>query len=168
MNVADELGALVSVGEAVVQQTEDGYEISLPAVFEKRECEFAISLTEDMVNIVSMSFNPVYTVGENLARAGMNTVMGMGTVFVVLIFISFIIDCFKYIGKAEKKPAPAAVPAPAPAPVAAAPAVEENLADDLELVAVITAAIAASTGASSDGLVVRSIKRAPASKWKRA
>jgi hypothetical protein len=31
--------------------------------------------------------------------------------------------------------------------------------DDLELVAVITAAIAASTGASTDDFVVRSIKR---------
>jgi hypothetical protein len=45
---------------------------------------------------------------------------------------------------------------------------EEELVDDLELVAVITAAIAAATNSSTDGLVVRSIKRAPAAKWKRA
>ena len=37
--------------------------------------------------------------------------------------------------------------------------VEENLVDDLELVAVITAAIAASENARADGLVVRSIIR---------
>ena len=36
---------------------------------------------------------------------------------------------------------------------------EPELSDDLELVAVITAAIAAYTGNSTDGLVVRSIKR---------
>ena len=36
---------------------------------------------------------------------------------------------------------------------------EENEADDLELIAVITAAIAASEGTSSDGLVVRSIRK---------
>ena len=36
---------------------------------------------------------------------------------------------------------------------------ESDETDDLELVAVITAAIAASEGTSSDGLVVRSIKR---------
>ena len=54
---------------------------------------------------------------------------------------------------------------PVPAP---APAEEEELTDDLELVAVITAAIAASENTSADGLVVRSIKRAPVSKWKRA
>ena len=38
------------------------------------------------------------------------------------------------------------------------------MSDDLELVAVITAAIAASTGSSPSGLVVRSIKRASARK----
>ena len=59
-------------------------------------------------------------------------------------------------------------PAPAPAPVQAAPAAEEDLTDDLELVAVITAAIAAFDNTSADGLVVRSIKRAPGAKWKRA
>ena len=36
---------------------------------------------------------------------------------------------------------------------------EEQLTDDLELVAVISAAVAASTGASADSFVVRSIRR---------
>ena len=58
---------------------------------------------------------------------------------------------------------PAAEPEPA-----VVQAEEENLADDLELVAVITAAIAASTGTSPSGLVVLSIRRAPAGKWKKA
>ncbi len=66
---------------------------------------------------------------------------------------------------AASAPAPAASAAPV---TVAAPAVEEELVDDLELVAVITAAIAAATGSSADGLVVRSIKRAPGAKWKRA
>ena len=44
---------------------------------------------------------------------------------------------------------------------------EEDLTDDYELVAVIAAAIAASEGAAStDGFVVRSIRRANTSKWK--
>ena len=86
-----------------------------------------------------------------------------------MIFISWLISLFKYIGNFDKKskqtaPAPKAA---APAPVAA-PVVEENLTDDLELVAVITAAIAASTGTSPNGLTVRSIRRAPGNKWKRA
>jgi Na+-transporting methylmalonyl-CoA/oxaloacetate decarboxylase gamma subunit len=37
--------------------------------------------------------------------------------------------------------------------------------DDLELVAVITAAIAAQEGKSTDGFVVRSIRRRPSNHW---
>lgn len=36
-------------------------------------------------------------------KAVMNTLIGMGTVFVVLIFISFIISLFKYINKFEEQ-----------------------------------------------------------------
>lgn len=49
-----------------------------------------------------------------------------------------------------------------------APAVETVVVDetdDLELVAVITAAIAASEGTSTDDFVVRSIKRRTSNKW---
>ena len=95
----------------------------------------------------------------------MNTVMGLGTVFVILIFLIFVISLFKYIPglvegkKKESAPAPAAAaPAPVAAPVAE-PAVED-VTDDGKLIAVIAAAIAASEGkTSTDGFVVRSIRK---------
>ena len=103
------------------------------------------------------------TIGETMGKAGLNTVMSMAIVFCVLIFISLIIACFKVIGWAQnrknakqvdKAKAQLASVETAPQPV------EENLVDDLELVAVITAAIAAaSENESTDGLVVRSIVR---------
>ncbi len=84
----------------------------------------------------------------------------------VLIFISILISCFKYIHAWEEGKKKAAAPAPKAAPVpavkpAAAPAVTgPDLSDDAELVAVMTAAIAAYEGsATSNGLVVRSIRR---------
>ena len=40
------------------------------------------------------------TFGEILSRAAVNTCLGMGTVFVMLILISAIIFLFKYIPKA--------------------------------------------------------------------
>lgn len=90
----------------------------------------------------------------------LNTIMSMAIVFAVLIFISFIISCFKFIGNAQPKEAPkavASVAAPAPVPEVVP---EEDLTDDLELVAVITAAIAAaSENECTDGLIVRSIVR---------
>ena len=105
--------------------------------------------------------------GEAMAKAGMNTLIGMGTVFFVLILICLIIYCFNVIpkiqgafaknktaGQAVKEEIPVAVQAEEPA------AVDEP--DDLELVAVIAAAIAASEGAvTTDGFVVRSIIRRP-------
>ena len=65
------------------------------------------------------------------------------------------------MGAAEAKAAKAAKEAKAAAIAAAAPAqtAEENLADDGELVAVIAAAIAAAEGTTTDGFVVRSIRK---------
>ena len=74
----------------------------------------------------------------------------------------------------ESAPAPvpakpaAPAPAPAPAPVQPEESCEENLADDMELVAVITAAISAAQKVPAEGLVVRSIRRKSGSNWKRA
>jgi len=123
--------------------------------------------------VISGTLDPVLSTGEILQKAGLNTVIGMGTVFVVLIFISCIIALLpKLTGLitnfSKKKEEPVKEAAKA-APAAAAPvAVQEELADDLELVAVISAAIAAYTGTSSDGFVVRSIKRSDRNKWKKA
>ncbi len=175
-NLRDDLGAYVSSEAGTVKTTDEGYEISIPTQFEKRACEFVIDVDKQLTTITNVAFNPVYTVGENMTKAALNTLMGMGTVFAVLIFISLLISCFKYISVFENKmkaKAAAAAPAPAPIPVPAPiPAAEENLTDDLELVAVITAAIAAATEAAgavpADGLVVRSIRRVPGSKWKKA
>lgn len=96
---------------------------------------------------------------EVMKTAGINTIMSMGIVFCVLILIAALIGCFIFINKLQnhtKQDAPMAA-----APIAAAPVpAEEDLTDDLELVAVITAAIAAASGEeNADGLVVRSIKK---------
>lgn len=116
-----------------------------------------------------MVVSAVYSKSELMGQAGMNTLIGMGTVFVVLIFISFIISLFKYLpalfAKKTKMPEPKKEEAK-PAPVATT-AATDNLMNDAELVAVITAAIYAASGSaagsgavSKDTLVVRSIRRA--------
>ena len=61
--------------------------------------------------------------------------------------------------KKEKEAALRAVENPVETVVAPAETVEEQLTDDTELVAVIAAAIAAYEGTSTDGFVVRSIRR---------
>ncbi|MGN0159293.1 MAG: OadG family protein [Brotaphodocola sp.] len=177
INVMKDTGAFDSIISSEAGISEDGeYYCTTMAHFENRNVEFKVFWNIGAQNMepISISIAPEYTLGENMSKAAMNTLLGMGTVFAVLIFISLLIYCFKFINAFENKmkaKAEPAAPAPAAAPKAAPVAVDEEdeeLVDDLELVAVITAAIAAATNSSADGLVVRSIKRAPGAKWKRA
>lgn len=55
----------------------------------------------------------------------MNTIIGIGTVFVMLIFLIFVISSFDYILRQEEEKAPAAPVQEAPKAVAA-PVVEET------------------------------------------
>ena len=115
------------------------------------------------------------SIEDAMAEAAVNTVIGISVVFLALLFISFVISLFKYINKFEQKladkKAGKAAPAPQSAP-AAAPVVEAAPeTDDLELIAVITAAIhayeEAQGNAVSGDLVVRSIKKRN-SRWQNA
>ncbi len=171
---AEELGAFVS---------NDGYEapvikgdeitLNVNLTYENRPATLSIVFNKKSV-AEAVTIDPEYSIGEILAKAGMNTLLGMGTVFAVLIFISLVIYCFNFIPAIQAKfGKKKAVEVPAPAPVKAAPAAApapaaEELVDDGELVAAITAAICAYSGTSSDGFVVRSIRRAESATWKRA
>lgn len=110
---------------------------------------------------------------ELLKTGLLNTVLGMGTVFIVLIFISFLISLFKYIPRFldKFKPSPKKTSGDVnltqpplvvqqPSTVLVEPDLEE-LVDDKELVAVITAAIMAAANVNSaDKLIVKSVRRA--------
>lgn len=160
-----DLGSLVSLDEGTIQlSSETGTlcSVTVAATYEKRQCTFELTFDEDY-NLTSGAVNPTYTTGEKGEKAVLNTVIGMGTVFVVLIFISFIISLLRYVNvigdKLSKKDKAPETASGVDNAIAQIVSNEENEADDLELVAVITAAIAASEGTSSDGLVVRSIRK---------
>mgnify|MGYP000997712403 CR=1 FL=1 len=125
------------------------------------------------------------TFEDKMKAAGTNTLIGMATVFVVLIFISFIIYLLKFVPGFFDKEAKAAKKAAKAEPVAetkeedagSAPAGQivdivktetgESVMNDSELVAVITAAVAAASAGqnayttypSKDKLVTRPIRR---------
>jgi Na+-transporting methylmalonyl-CoA/oxaloacetate decarboxylase gamma subunit len=119
------------------------------------------------------------TLGSKMATAAGNTVTGLLVVFFILVGLSLIISCFKFVNKLggevkpekkdSKKSAAAAKPAgkaaPAPAARAAAPSVELDLEKNKELAAVIAAAIAAYEEKPVEGYVVRSIRRLGNNKW---
>lgn len=157
VEIKSEIGDFIDYGETVVTEANGTTTVEQTANFTGRDIKVTFVYDKDM-NVEDISLDRVYSLGETMAKAGMNTAMGMGTVFVMLIIISLIISCFTFINKAQKKSEEKkAVSAPA-APAAAAP-VEALQTDDLELVAVIAAAVAAATGSSTDDFVVRSIKR---------
>ena len=169
----EECGTFIDRGDYTMEVTNDGPVLNAEVNFSDRDAavEFAF---DDKGSMESLTVSAEYTTGEILQKAGLNTVLGMGTTFVVLIFLSFIIWLLKYIPVLEKKfrksPGTAAVPAAAPAPVQTAPIAGEtpegpDAADDTELAAVIAAAVAAAEGTSPDGFVVRSIKRRKSNKW---
>ena len=158
----DELGAKKeSNGKTTVTLKDDQYTVTVPVKFEKANANF-VYVFESTGTPVSMSVDVQYGLGKTLQRAGLNTLMGVGTVFVMLILLSLLISLFRFIPNPEaKKAAEAKAAKEAQAAVIAAAPVqaEENLADDGELVAVIASAIAAAEGTTTDGFVVRSIRK---------
>ena len=175
----DDLGKMGEIQSVTVERADDdSYTAVVQASFEKRNLTFSLTAEESVSSGTSLvptelSFVVNYSFGEKMEKAALNTLMGMGTVFLVLIFISLIISSFKKVNEIEAnvkaKKAGAEAPAAAPAPVqtaapAAAPArtaapAAGNAANDGELVAVITAAIAAATGVPADSVNIRSITR---------
>ena len=171
-SVKDELGAYSSIVSQDVEKDGDVVTISTVAQFEKAKADVVLMLDLGQQMYTSMTYSVQYSLAANMQRAGMNTQMGIGIVFLMLLFLSFVIGLFKYIEKFQNvgkkkaaEEAPKAEEAPAPA-IAQSEAADEDFADDLELVAVISAAIAAYENTSGDSFVVRSIKKS--NKWHRA
>ena len=171
-SVKDELGAYSSIVSQDVEKDGDVVTISTVAQFEKAKADVVLMLDLGQQMYTSMTYSVQYSLAAKMQRAGMNTLMGIGIVFLMLLFLSFVIGLFKYIEKFQNvgkkkaaEEAPKAEEAPAPA-IAQSEAADEDFADDLELVAVISAAIAAYENTSGDSFVVRSIKKS--NKWHRA
>lgn len=163
----EECGDYESHKDYEFKATSTGVTVTAPATFSDRSADLEFVFDEDMT-LESFTVNAHYGMSEILEKAGLNTLLGMGTVFVMLIFMSFIISLIKYVpallnGTSKKKKEEAPKAAPAPAVAAAVEEAEEM--DDTELVAVIAAAIAAAEGTTTDGFVVRSIKRRKSNKW---
>lgn len=109
------------------------------------------------------------TLSEAMATGGVVTLTGLLIVFSVLIILMLVMMLMKKIFYKENTPAKTEMPVPAPA-AAPAPAPVQAQANDAELVAILTAAIAASLNTSTYNLKIKSYRRigntAPA--WNKA
>ena len=182
----DECGDYIGHDDFTYEASQTQLSVTANAEFSERDADLEIIYKTDVrgnLHLDSLTVSGKYSMGEILSKAGLNTVLGMGTVFVVLILISVIISLMKYIPKLQeaftKKNTAQAAQAAAPettvsavqstVPVTETAVPEEETADDGELVAVITAAIAAAEAEAeeipADGFVVRSIRRRKSNKW---
>ena len=173
-SMKDSCGEFQGVEEYTADMTDNVITLDLVAKYAqalKDNATVNVKFTYDLNRNVSLlRWDLTDSFQTSIKRAALNTVIGLGTVFIVLMFLAFVIGQIHWVpdildGKKKSKEAAeaaarAAAPAPAPAP-AVQEVVEEAAeeTDDLELVAVITAAIAASEQAPADGFVVRSIRR---------
>lgn len=164
----DTLGDFKELKSTKAKETKKGYTVVCTGEFEHVDLVMTMTCTYigGQITPTDISFSTVEnhpkSLGEKMGDAALNTVIGLVTVFAILILISFLISLFKYIpviqdkfAKKEEKTAGFT------AVQETTPELDEGeeAVDDTELAAVITAAICAATGTSSDGFVVRSIRR---------
>ena len=172
-SAAADIGSITAIGEAEGRIDDDQIIVYVQVEGEKKDAEAEVIFSNDMFMVLeSSALNPVSSMGELMMGATLNTLVGMGTVFCVLILICLIISCFGVFAKMqtgkknqdekeEKKPA-----VESPAQQTAVLEATAPQTDDLELIAVIAAAIAASEGkTSTDGFVVRSIRKVRRSRY---
>ena len=157
-------GNFVGVEENGFTVTKSGKTLTTDLIlkFEQRNVVFQLVYNYHDMELTGVTVEPVYTLGEKMTKAGMNTLICMSIVFVVLIFISLVISCFKIFPylEAKKKEKVAKNVETKDAVVTQIEQREEQTAmDDTELVAVIAAAIASYEGTSTSDFVVRSIRR---------
>ena len=142
---------------ATVKVSKDEVIVTVPISGTVHQGSFE-AIYDKNLHLTSMTTNIMYSFAEAMGKAGQNTLIGMGTVFVMLIVIMFIImilgACCSEKKEKKDETASDSVDKAIEGIVA-----REEAADDTELVAVIAAAIAAYEGSSTDDFIVRSIKR---------
>lgn len=157
-DAVEEYGSFVDFGDFKITKSGKTLTAAQTLHMEDRDVILTYVYTYYSMELEDITIDGVYSVGEKMSTALMNTLMGMLVVFCVLILISLIIYCFNIFPYLEKKKAAKSAPAKSDV-VTQIEVREEQQTDDGELIAVIAAAIAAAEGTSTDGFVVRSIRR---------
>jgi len=145
----------------IIMTGEDGAQMAMTITYDE-------SATPIKTTIADYSDDSTQTMGQRLAVAGGNTIIGLATVFAILVLLSLIIYSFKFVNKMATPPSKKTEEVPAPVQTVSkpAPVALENPEMDPALVAVIAAAIAAAEEKPVEGFVVRSIRRVKTNKWR--
>ena len=167
--IIDGSGAFVDVKSVDFNSGEQEINARVGCQFEKRIVNVNAIIDKNGI-IRSLSFAPEYTAAEIGQKALTNTVIGMCAVFLILSLIAFIISLLKYIpqgkvaadkGNAELEKSTVSTEKQPPDDEKSS----DNLANDSELVAVITAAIMEFESLPKGSFVVREIRRREENRW---
>lgn len=158
-----EFGSFVEFADFKIEKSGKTLTAAQTVQLDSRSVIFTCVYNSHSMELEAMTLDAVYSTGEKMSKAGMNTLMGIGTVFAVLILISLIIYAFNIIPYLQKKKQ-ASIAATQPKEETVSPMVKQSVyqeqqTEDEELIAVIAAAIAAAEGTTTEGFVVRSIRR---------
>ena len=127
------------------------------------------SMTDNLLR--TMAIITDVSAADNISAMWATVITGIIVVFLilaVLIGLLYVISFFSNLGNKKKKETKAAAAAPAPIPAPAPVEVIEEDEDDAEIIAVISAAIAAYTAGDGKSYAIKKIKRAekqPRSSW---
>ena len=169
----DTLGEFVEIKDSKIENTKNAAIVTVMAAYEKTDVNLTVTYMEikngsekSIVPVdieITVSDSGTVSKWDSVKNAALNTLMGICIVVLMLTIISFIISLFKFIPKLQKKFSEknntTVYVDKAEDKVITQIIEKEEMSDDTELVAVITAAICAATGASGDSFVVRSIKK---------
>lgn len=164
-SASETVGDIVAIGNVTATIDDDQIVVLVDIEGTIKNAQAEVVVSNDMfMSLESAALNPVASTSEKMGQAALDTLIGMGIVFVVLILISFLISCFVVIPKIQaifsKNKEDNKIESITKTIDHITQQENANLTNDYELVAVIAAAIAASEGASStDGFIVRSIRK---------
>lgn len=180
LETKESLGAFQELGNVKTSESGDQFQVIADARFEKGSAKatLMLKLDEQTGKYTPSNFlsEIQYSLGEKMAQAGFNTVVGLVTVFGILFFLAFVIYLFRFIPKekiseeAESKPVSPRIDYLKPN---ASTKINQEIEvdDEDEIAAVIVAAIAAATAEHPEkqGYIVRSVRRRHGNhRWKRA
>ena len=162
--------------KSITVDDEGNYIVTVEVAGDQKTADFVVTYVKSLEDYAGIVTNVNYSFSELMQQAGLNTLLGMGTTFFVLILLSLIIAGVgriftslekKRLEDAKKKDEEAqknADPFVTAIPVANQAAPAASAAGDDALIAVIAAAVTAyreqaEPTVAPDGFVVRKIRR---------
>ena len=105
-----EFGSFVDFGDFEITKSGKTLTAAQTLHMEKRDMILTYVYTYHSMEVEDITVDGVYSIGEKMSTALMNTVMGISIVFGVLIIICLLICCFNIFPYLEKKKAAKAAP----------------------------------------------------------